>query len=186
TRLRCLRTLSSIFAHPQTSISHFYILSLAPTLFQITFLPRKNLSKESELRFLLETLLLLESLIQKGGSPNAILMFLIPALVNHLLCGEELFGCSNALRLTLHAKALHQLTALGKSYPTEFRAILGNQAALKGRLEAALKDNQVHASNKAASSTNSSTGTSPVKTQDSSKNAPSIKLSTDFSNFVVK
>ncbi|CAB4070108.1 HEAT repeat-containing protein 5B [Lepeophtheirus salmonis] len=193
-KLRCIQALQSVFQHPQKRISHFYIVSLSPRLFQISFMLHSNLKSETDLRFLLECHNLIESLIVKGGSPNAILQFLIPALVNQLLSGDALFKCTNKFVLGLHDKALNKLTLIGQKYPSEFKDTLGGQKALKNKLETALKDNQLRFSQK--SQNIPSTPSSPIKNisgdhqvcNDSNKQSstPSIKLSTDFSNFVVK
>lgn len=137
-----------------------------------------------DLALTLECVQLVEVLISSPNlSPGSgedrragqLLIFLIPILVSHLLAPEEIKEASK-LRLLLHERGLAKLTSIGQSWPTNFKSVMGQSEALRGRLEDAVKANQEKIK-MAASIKQKSRETSDRATQPT---VPSIKLTMDF------
>ena len=109
---------------------------------------------------------------------DQLIIFLIPILVSHLLVPEEIKEASK-LRLILHEKALNKLTSIGKTWPNNFKSIMGQSDALRGRLENAVKANQERIK-MAASIMQKTRENTTDKSTSQPPTVPSIKLTMDF------
>ncbi|KAL1493305.1 hypothetical protein ABEB36_011384 [Hypothenemus hampei] len=176
TKLKCVKTLKSLFAHPDKGVSTPYIHSLAPQLVEFLYSESaKKLSSSEDFSITVETINAVESLIALADPNNRIQMLslLVPILVNYLQQNPR-DKTLNKYSLSLHEVSLDKLMKIGPTHPQEFKKLMSTSTELKTKLESAIRSNQE--------------STSKVKNevninQPLSIHMPTIKLKTDFSNF---
>jgi len=185
-RRKVVQAASSILASANRGIAQPLAQAIASPILDYLLVDETSRAAKSEgdLALTLECVQLVEVLISSPNlSPGSgedrragqLLIFLIPILVSHLLAPEEIKEASK-LRLLLHERGLAKLTSIGQSWPTNFKSVMGQSEALRGRLEDAVKANQEKIK-MAASIKQKSRETSDRATQPT---VPSIKLTMDF------
>lgn len=176
TKLKCIKTLKSLFAHPDKAVATPYIHSLAPQLVEYLFSETaKKMSSNEEFCITVETINAVESLIALAEPHNRIQMLslLVPILVNYLL--QNPYDRSfNKYSVSLHEVSLQKLIKIGPTYPQEFKKLMSTSLELRMKLESAIRANQQN-SVKTKNEVNMN--------QPMSIHIPTIKLKTDFSNF---
>ncbi|CAG9828838.1 unnamed protein product [Diabrotica balteata] len=173
-KLKCVRTLKSIFAHHNPLISVPYIHSLAPHLVEFLYSEAaKRPYSDGELLVTVETITTIESLIElaEPGKRLQMLTLLVPALVSYLSPGSSK---KNKYTSSLHDVSLQWLMKIGPKYPQEFKRMMLHSKDLRLKLENAIRNQQ--------------TQKCRIKNdininQQVTSTTPTIKLKTDFSNF---
>ena len=174
-RIQCIQILESIFNHTDSNISTPYIHALAPRILEYLYEIQSNVKCSEELQLISESINALELLIPRTlpQHRNELIGVLVGVLVGALHDNPRL-GCVHPLSRQLHNYALGRLQKIGPQYPQEFRAVLANKPELRLKLEAALRGQHETAPKVDSASSNTS------------NRQPTIKLKTDFSNFVSK
>ncbi|CAH0562547.1 unnamed protein product [Brassicogethes aeneus] len=175
-KLKCVKTLKSLFAHPDRAVATPYIHTLAPQLVEYLYSDSaRKIFSDGELAVTLETIVTIESLIGLAELQNRIQMLslLVPVLVSYLLV-EQALRSANKYSLQLHEVSLQWLMKIGPKYPQEFKKLMGQSVDLRTKLENAIRSNQ---------QTNVKVKNEANISQPVSNHAPTIKLKTDFSNF---
>ncbi|KAG5899474.1 hypothetical protein JTB14_015325 [Gonioctena quinquepunctata] len=175
-RLKCVRTLKSLFAHQDRSISTPYIHTLAPQLVEFLYSDAaKKPFSDGELVVTVETITAVESLIEIAEPDKRIQMLtlLVPVLVSYLSTDPHA-RYTNKYTQSLHDVSLQWLMKIGPKYPQEFKRLMLQSEALRVKLENAIRSSQVHQC-KIKNDVN-------INHQLPS-HTPTIKLKTDFSNF---
>ncbi|XP_050519241.1 HEAT repeat-containing protein 5B isoform X2 [Diabrotica virgifera virgifera] len=173
-KLKCVRTLKSIFAHHNPLISVPYIHTLAPHLVEFLYSEAaKKPHSDGELLVTVETITTIESLIElaEPGKRLQMLTLLVPALVSYLSPGSTI---KNKHTSSLHDVSLQWLMKIGPKYPQEFKRMMLHSKDLRIKLENAIRNQQ--------------TQKCRIKNdininQQVTSTTPTIKLKTDFSNF---
>ncbi|XP_019760374.2 HEAT repeat-containing protein 5B isoform X2 [Dendroctonus ponderosae] len=176
TKLKCIKTLKSLFAHPDKSVATPYIHSLAPQLVEFLYSDQaKQITSNEEFCMTFETINAVESLIALAEPHNRIQMLslLVPILVSYLLSNPR-DKSLNKYSVSLHEVSLEKLMKIGPTYPQEFKTLMGTSTNLRTKLESAIRANQQN-NIKAKHEININ--------QPMSIHMPTIKLKTDFSNF---
>ncbi|GLH08860.1 HEAT repeat-containing protein 5B [Gryllus bimaculatus] len=176
-RLKCVQTLRAIFTHSDRCVAVPYIQALAPHLLHfLCTMCNKEVSSESELLLILESIQCMESLVLIAESKHRVqvLNLLVPILVNYLLMDTEIRNSKQLVR-QLHEQCLQKLMRIGPLYPQEFKTLMSRSSELRTKLEAAIRANQQQAEKKESYSSNT--------TKLHTFQPPTIKLKTDFSNF---
>ncbi|KAJ8926889.1 hypothetical protein NQ314_020740, partial [Rhamnusium bicolor] len=178
-RLKCVRTLKSLFAHQDRAVATPYIHTLAPQLVEFLYSDSaRKLFSDGELSVTVETIVTVESLIELAEPQNRIQMLtlLVPILVSYLLV-EPTARSANKYSQSLHEISLQWLMKIGPKYPQEFKKLMTQTEGLRMKLENAIRTSQVsHSKTKHDMNIN----------QPLSSHTPTIKLKTDFSNFFLK
>ncbi|XP_057651452.1 HEAT repeat-containing protein 5B [Diorhabda carinulata] len=172
-KLKCVRTLKSLFAHENKLISVPYILSLAPYLVEFLYSEAaRQPHSDGELLVTIETITVVESLIEFAEPDKRIQMLglLIPVLVSYL-SPEPLIR--NKYSQSLNDVSLQWLMKIGPKYPEEFKTMMQSEE-LRIKLENTIRNSQ---SQKCISKNDVN------QNQQLQNNTPTIKLKTDFSNF---
>ncbi|KAF7287767.1 hypothetical protein GWI33_003401 [Rhynchophorus ferrugineus] len=176
TKLKCIKTLKSLFSHPEKSVATPYIHSLAPQLVEFLYSEKaKKLTSNEDFRITVETINAVESLIALAEPHNRIQMLslLVPILVNYLVQNPQDKNI-NKHSISLHEVSLQKLMKIGPTYPQEFKKLMNSSSELRTKLETAIRcSQQNHIKIKHEVNIN----------QSISIHTPTIKLKTDFSNF---
>ncbi|XP_066155601.1 HEAT repeat-containing protein 5B isoform X1 [Euwallacea fornicatus] len=177
TKLKCIKTLKSLFAHPEKAVATPYIHSLAPQLVEYLYSEKaKKPSSSEEFYITVETINAVESLIALAEPHNRIQMLslLVPILVNYLVKNPR----DKTLRyvVSLHEASLEKLMKIGPIYPQEFKKLMGSSTELRTKLESAIRSSQQNSLKIKSNEAN-------LNNQPMSMHIPTIKLKTDFSNF---
>lgn len=178
-KLKCIKTLRSIFAHYDKSVATPYIHTLAPQLVEYLYsISPKQIISDSEFSVTVETIVTIEALIALAEPQKRIqlLSLLIPVLVNYLIVGQSRTS-ANQYSLALHDVSLQWLMKIGPKYPQEFKKLMVEYTDLRTKLETAIKNNQQ------TKTKNIKNDPQNVSQSVSMTHAPTIKLKTDFSNF---
>ncbi|KAJ8955466.1 hypothetical protein NQ318_003566 [Aromia moschata] len=115
-RLKCVKTLKSLFVHPDRRVAIPYIHTLAPQLVRI---PLLRLCTKS---------------IQ-------MLTLLVPVLVSYLIV-EPAVRSANKYSQSLHEISLQWLMKIGPKYPQEFKRLMTQTDSLRIKLENAIRSSQ--------------------------------------------
>lgn len=177
TKLKCIKTLKSLFSHPQKAVATPYIHSLAPQLVEFLYSEKsKNMASNEDFCITVETINAVESLIALAEPHNRIQMLslLVPVLVNYLLQNPH-EKTLNKYLVSLHDVSLQKLVKIGPTYPKEFKKLMTSSSDLRTKLETAIRRSQQNHI-KIKNEVN-------INNQPLSIPTPSIKLKTDFSNF---
>ncbi|KAJ8983314.1 hypothetical protein NQ317_010852 [Molorchus minor] len=175
-RLKCVKTLKSLFAHQDRTVATPYIHTLAPQLVEFLYSDSaKKLYSEDELSVTVETIVTVESLIELAEPHNRIQMLtlLVPVLVSYLLV-EPNATAVNKYSQSLHEVSLQWLMKIGPKYGQEFKKLMTQMEGLRIKLETAVRSSQLK---------HNKTKNSASIMQPTSCHTPTIKLKTDFSNF---
>ncbi|XP_050313880.1 HEAT repeat-containing protein 5B isoform X2 [Anthonomus grandis grandis] len=176
TKLKCIKTLKSLFSHTEKAVATPYIHSLAPQLVEFLYSDNaKRITSNEEFCITVETINAVESLIALAEPHNRIQMLslLVPTLVNYLL--QNPYDKSlNKYSVSLHEVSLEKLMKIGPTYPQEFKKLMSTSTQLRTKLESAIRSSQQN-SIKVKNENNIN--------QPMSIHMPTIKLKTDFSNF---
>ncbi|CAH1153655.1 unnamed protein product [Phaedon cochleariae] len=174
-RLKCVRTLKSLFGHHDRAISTPYIHTLAPQLVEFLYSDTaKKPYSDGELLVTIETITAIESLIELAEPDTRIQMLtlLVPVLISYL--SEPNTRNTTKYAQSLHDVSLQWLMKIGPKYPQEFKRLMMQSEGLRVKLENAIRINQ--------------TSQCKIKNevninQQLPSHTPTIKLKTDFSNF---
>lgn len=181
-RQKCVRTLQSIFRHPDREVSVPYVRTLSQSIFEYLLDESSRAVKsEEELLLTLECVKIAELMVSdlpEPGQRSQLLGVVIPILISHLLLQQDLKE-PNTLKLKLHDHALAKLIQFGQIYPKELKEVLAQYAELKTRLEAAVIGNQARLAN-------AKTEANLAQQRKVQEHKPSIKLTMDFSKFTAK
>ncbi|KAI1285000.1 HEAT repeat-containing protein 5B [Halotydeus destructor] len=188
-QVHCLKTLDKIFGHQDTSVSYPYIHALAPRVIELLTCETSllvNLSTDKH-EVLMQALAVLETLVEIVNQVKKVdlLRLYVPILINLLTENMEVLK-GKTHRTSIHNYALKKLTAIGPTYPNEFRQIISQAPVYRTKLETAIRNQHNSAQQQHFNAANSSDGSSlPNETrQQSTRNEnPIIKLKTDFSNY---
>nr|CAH7763089.1 unnamed protein product [Callosobruchus chinensis] len=116
-RLKCIKTLKSLFAHQDKAIASSYIHTLAPQLVEFLY-TEKEIHSDGELFVTIEIIITVESLIDLAYPEKRIQMLtlLVPVLVSFLLTDPNMKN-KNKYAHSLHEISLQWLIKIGPKYP---------------------------------------------------------------------
>ncbi|XP_060537015.1 HEAT repeat-containing protein 5B isoform X2 [Cylas formicarius] len=175
-KLKCVKMLKSLFAHPDRTVATPYIHTLAPQIVESLYSDSsKKIVSEGELLVTVEMICTVESLINLAEPQNRIQMLtlLVPILVSYLLV-EPIIRSASKYAISLHEISLQKLMKIGPSYPQEFKQLMSQSGDLRAKLEVAIRGSQQN---------NHKNKNDINLTQAVPNHTPTIKLKTDFSNF---
>ncbi|XP_017860243.1 PREDICTED: HEAT repeat-containing protein 5B isoform X4 [Drosophila arizonae] len=178
-KLKCIETTRSIFTKADLKTATPYIHALAPRIIESLYSESsKTPTSELELQVTLESIVTVEQLIELAEPQNHIQMLtlLVPVLIGYLAEPNKVRTLPKYQR-QLHEQSLNWLLKIGPKYPQEFKALMGQKAELRQKLEAAIRNQQqsINLAQKANEAQRNGLLAKPQK--------PTIKLKTDFSNF---
>ncbi|XP_017967368.1 HEAT repeat-containing protein 5B isoform X1 [Drosophila navojoa] len=183
-KLKCIETTRSIFTKADLKTATPYIHALAPRIIESLYSESsKTPASELELQVTLESIVTVEQLIELAEPQNRnllqdiqMLTLLVPVLIGYLAEPNKLRTLPKYQR-QLHEQSLNWLLKIGPKYPQEFKALMGQKAELRQKLEAAIRNQQqsINLAQKANEAQRNGLLAKPQK--------PTIKLKTDFSNF---
>uniref|UniRef100_T1DQ05 Putative secreted protein n=3 Tax=Anopheles aquasalis TaxID=42839 RepID=T1DQ05_ANOAQ len=189
-RLKCVQTIRSIFANCELKVSTPYIHALAPRLIEHLYSDQsRNPANEHEMALVLEGVTTVETLIALAEPQNRIQMLtlLVPILINYLDDPDDKLSTMQAPPRSkskfvgaLNDHAIQWLMKIGPKYPQEFKTLMAQAPQLRGKLEAAIKRNQLNAS---LQKSKSEAANAAARNSAAQQQKPTIQLKTDFSNF---
>lgn len=108
-----------------------------------------------------------------------LLTLLVPILIGFLIDAHTL-RTSTKYICQLHEQALQWLMRIGPKYPQEFKALMGQSAELRNKLETAIRHNQQSTNDKLKNDSHT------LARNQLNQPKPTIELKTNFSNFSSK